>query len=399
VIGYGFWQREFGGSPSAIGRSLQLDGHAFDIVGVTPPSFFGVEVGRAFDVVVPLCAEPLSRGARTALDAPDTWFLSVFGRLKGDWSAEKATAQLASISPPIFANTLPTRYSADDAKSYLNFKLGAFAAGNGVSSLRRNYESPLWLLLATTGVVLFIACANLANLMLARATVREREVAVRLAIGASRGRIVRQMLAESLLLAGIGAACGAAIAVWLSQFLVGFLTTDSNRIFVALSARLADLRVCRRARPGDLPAVRAPAGDPRDSHAAGRRDESGEPRLHRHARAFRPAPGPRDHAGGVVAGARGRRAVVRAQPPQSDDARPGVRAGRRRHRQPRSAPHRHRLRTAAGGVRAGHRAPGRAARRAGRRPRPSSCRSAAAGGTTTSSSTARSRKSIPISTP
>ena len=141
---------------------------------------------------------------------PDTWFLSVFGRLKGDWSAEKATAQLASISAPMFANTLPTRYGADDAKSYLNFKLGAFAAGNGVSSLRRNYESPLWLLLATTGVVLFIACANLANLMLARATVREREVAVRLAIGASRGRIVRQMLAESLLLAAIGAACGAA---------------------------------------------------------------------------------------------------------------------------------------------------------------------------------------------
>ena len=117
MIGYGFWQREFGGSPSAIGRSLQLDGHAFDIVGVTPSSFFGVEVGRAFDVVVPLCAEPLSRGARTALDAPDTWFLSVFGRLKGDWSAEKATAQLASISAPMFANTLPTRYGADDARA------------------------------------------------------------------------------------------------------------------------------------------------------------------------------------------------------------------------------------------------------------------------------------------
>ena len=133
MIGYGFWQREFGGSPSAIGRSLQLDGHAFDIVGVTPPSFFGVEVGRAFDVVVPLCAEPLSRGARTALDAPDTWFLSVFGRLKGDWSAEKATAQLASISPPIFANTLPTRYGADERRA-ISILLGAFAAGNGVSS-------------------------------------------------------------------------------------------------------------------------------------------------------------------------------------------------------------------------------------------------------------------------
>jgi len=177
----------------------------------------------------------------------------------------------------MFANTLPTRYSADDAKSYLNFKLGAFAAGNGVSSLRRNYESPLWLLLATTGVVLFIACANLANLMLARATVREREVAVRLAIGASRGRIVRQMLAESLLLAGIGAACGAALAVWLSQFLVGFLTTDSNGIFVALSldwrifgfAAALALATCLLF--GLLPAIRATRTPPGAAMKSGSR--------------------------------------------------------------------------------------------------------------------------------
>jgi putative ABC transport system permease protein len=235
VIGYGFWQREFGGSPSAIGRSLRLDGHTFDIVGVTPPAFFGVEVGRAYDVAVPLCAEPLSRAARSGLDKPDVWFLSVFGRVKGDWTIEKATAHLASFSEPMFKATLPPKYGAEDAKNYLAFKLGAFEAGNGVSSLRRNYESPLWLLLTTTGLVLLIACANLANLMLARATVREREVAVRLAIGASRGRIIRQMLAESLLLAAIGATCGAALAVWLSQFLVGFLTTESNRVFVALS--------------------------------------------------------------------------------------------------------------------------------------------------------------------
>jgi putative ABC transport system permease protein len=235
VISYGFWQREYGGSPSAIGRSLLLDGHAYDIVGVTPASFFGVEVGRSFDVAVPICAEALSRGARSGLDKPDVWFLSVFGRLKDDWTVEKATGHLASLSGPMFKATLPERYSADDAKSYVNFKLGAFQAGNGVSSLRRNYESPLWLLLATTGLVLLIACANLANLMLARATAREREVAVRLAIGASRGRIVRQMLAESLLLAGIGAACGGVLARWLSRFLVAFLTTDNNRIFVALS--------------------------------------------------------------------------------------------------------------------------------------------------------------------
>jgi predicted permease len=234
VLGYGFWQREYGGDPSVIGRSITLDGHPFPIVGVTPASFFGVEVGRAFDVAVPLCAEPISRGTRTALDKRDVWFLGAMGRLKPGVSVEQARAQLASISAPIFKETLPD-YRAEDAKHYLQFKMGAYPAGTGISQLRRQYESPLWLLLATTTLVLLIACANLANLMLARATAREREIAVRLAIGASRGRIVRQLLAESLLIAAVGAAAGALLAQWLSRFLVDFLTTDNNRVFVALS--------------------------------------------------------------------------------------------------------------------------------------------------------------------
>jgi putative ABC transport system permease protein len=234
VLGYGFWQREYGGDPSAVGRSITLDGHPYDIVGVTPASFFGVEVGRAFDVAVPLCAEPFTRGARTALDKRDVWFLAAMGRLRPGATPDQARAQLAAISPPIFQATLPS-YRAQDAEQYLKFKLGVFPGGTGTSTLRRTYESPLWLLLATTGVVLLIACANIANLMLARATAREREIAVRLAIGASRGRVIRQLLAESLLIAAVGAAGGALLAQWLSRFLVGFLNTDSNQVFVALS--------------------------------------------------------------------------------------------------------------------------------------------------------------------
>jgi len=234
VLGYGFWQRDYGGDPSVIGRSITLDGHPFGIVGVTPASFFGVEVGRAFDVAVPLCAEPISRGAQTVLDRKAVWFLGAMGRLKPGVTLEQARAQLTSISAPVFQATLP-EYRAEDAKHYLDFKIGAYQAGTGISQLRRQYESPLWLLLATTGLVLLIACANLANLMLARATAREREIAVRLAIGASRGRIVRQLLAESLLIAAAGAAAGAILAQWLSQFLVDFLRTENNRIFVALS--------------------------------------------------------------------------------------------------------------------------------------------------------------------
>jgi hypothetical protein len=211
VISYGFWQREYGGSP-AIGRSIVLDGHTYDIVGITPASFFGVEVGRTFDVAVPLCAEPLSRGARTALDKPDTWFLAVFGRLKPGWTIDRASAQLASISPGIFKERLPPRSLAEDTKSYLAFKLGAFPAGTGVSNLRRNYESPLWLLLATTGLVLLIACANLANLMLARATAASGGRRDRRHAAASSGDAGRSLLIAAMACLGAAIARGSAAA-------------------------------------------------------------------------------------------------------------------------------------------------------------------------------------------
>ena len=276
VISYGFWQREYGGAPSAIGRVLLLDGHPYDIVGVTPASFFGVEVGRTFDVAVPLCAEPFSRGQQTALDKKDVWFLAAIGRLKPDWTMEKAGAQLAAMSAPIFKETLPD-YRVEDAQAYVGFKLAAFPSGTGVSTLRRTYESPLWLLLATTGLVLLIACANLANLMLARATAREREIAVRLALGASRTRIARQLLAESFLIAFVGAATGALLAQWLSTFLVGFLTTGNNPVFVDLNpdwrvfAFAATLAVVTCLIFGLLPAIRATATAPGVAMKAGSR--------------------------------------------------------------------------------------------------------------------------------
>jgi putative ABC transport system permease protein len=233
VISYGFWQQEYGGSASVLGRALTLNRYPYEIVGVTPPDFFGVEVGRTFDVAVPLCAEPYTI-LHGNLDRKDSWFLAAIGRLKPGWSLPRATAQLEAISPALFHDTLPN-YRPEDEKSYLAFRLGAFPAATGVSDVRSDFEAPLWLLLATAALVLLIACANLANLMLARASAREREVAVRLALGASRGRIVRQMAAESALIAGCGAAAGALLAQWLASVLVATIATERERIFLALA--------------------------------------------------------------------------------------------------------------------------------------------------------------------
>jgi putative ABC transport system permease protein len=236
VISSAFWRREFGGDAQAIGKKLSLDGRPFEVLGVAAPTFFGLEVGRNFDVAVPLCAEPWVNGESSHLDKRDNWWLAVIGRLKPGWTVQKATAQANAMSRDVFENTVPANYRPEDAKFYTQYKLKAQAASSGVSSLRQRYEEPLWLLLGLAGLVLLIACANLANLTLARASTREREMAVRLAIGADRGRLIRQLLAESLLLTGIGAAAGAVLAQFLSRYMVAFLTTKDNPLFVDLGA-------------------------------------------------------------------------------------------------------------------------------------------------------------------
>ena len=236
VISDSFWQREFGGGASVLGQKVTLEGHPFEIIGVTPAGFFGVEVGRNFDVALPVCAEPTVMGEReSALRNPQGWWLAAIGRLKPGWTVERASAQLAAISPGIFEATLPAEYDPTDRKNYLQFKLGALPAASGISELRKEYENPLWLLMGISGLVLLIACANLANLMVARATARQREMAVRLALGASRGRLVRQLLAESLLLAVVGALCGVGLAQALSRLLVSFLSTQNTHLFIDLT--------------------------------------------------------------------------------------------------------------------------------------------------------------------
>jgi len=235
VISYSFWQGELGADPAVTGRNVRLDGRLFPVIGVTPPGFFGVEIGHRFDVAVPLCSDPMFwEGGKGRIPSRTAWWLSLMGRLKPGWTIEQAKAQLQTVSPSIMQDTLPPSYRADLAKGYLANKLTVTPGATGVSQLRRQYEDPLWILLATTGLVLLIACANLANLLLARSSVREREIAVRQAIGASRGRLIAQLLSESMLLALFGAILGAALAALLSRGLVAFLTTEGNRMFVGL---------------------------------------------------------------------------------------------------------------------------------------------------------------------
>ena len=172
VISHAFWQREYGGEANVIGRKLTLADHPFEIVGVTPQSFFGLEVGRSFDVAVPICADAIISGKNSRLDSGTNWWLMVTGRLKPGTTVAQATAQLQAISPGLFQQTLPANYPAVSVQNYLEMKLEADGAGAGYSMLRTNYQSSLWLLLTIAGLVLLIACANLANLLLARASAR-----------------------------------------------------------------------------------------------------------------------------------------------------------------------------------------------------------------------------------
>ena len=232
VVSYRYWQHEMGARP-VVGTTIPLDGHPVEIVGVTAAGFTGVEIGRTFDVAVPICADPvLSNESR--LNAGTIWWLTVMGRLKPGSTFDQASAHLVTISPALFQSTLPAGYPADNVQHYLGFRLEAIPGAAGLSGLREDYSDPLTLLLGIAAVVLVIACVNLANLMLARASARQREFAVRLGLGASRGRVIRQLLVESLLLAAIGAACGSVLAGFLSSSLVAFLDPDQQAVFLDL---------------------------------------------------------------------------------------------------------------------------------------------------------------------
>jgi predicted permease len=235
VISDAFWHREFGGDPAVLGRTLYLDGHAFTVVGVTPPGFFGVTVGRTFDVAVPFGAEPVIRGAESSLDRRSSWWISFLARLAPGQTIEQAAARLEGIRPALREATMPQDWQPQDQKQYFTQSFTMVPAATGLSGLRLRYSQPLFVLLGIVAVVLLIACANMANLLLAQSTARQKELAIRLSLGATRWNLARQLLVESLLLSFIGAGLGVLLAAWGSRGLVQLISTSANVVSLDLA--------------------------------------------------------------------------------------------------------------------------------------------------------------------
>jgi predicted permease len=226
VLGHRFFQSRFGGDPGVVGRTLRINGHPMTIVGVAPAGFHGVEVGSAVDVFIPIAMQPqvLPHWRPVHGDWRSRW-LTVMARLRDGVSVEQARAGI---------NVLYAQLLQEDAKGltgkserfmeeFLQKRLDLVPGGRGTSGLRDQARSPLLVLMGMVGLVLIIASANVANLLLARGSSRQKELAVRLALGAGRARLIRQLLVESMVLSLAGGALGLFVSAWLGKALIAAL--------------------------------------------------------------------------------------------------------------------------------------------------------------------------------
>jgi predicted permease len=236
VLSYDFWKKEYGGRADIVGKNISLDNHPFEILGVIQPGFSGVDVGSAKDVYVPVCSERIIHGeTNNSLDQRSWWWLRVIGRPKPGVSARQAEARLKTLAPSVFEATVPPNWKPDQKGKYRQNTFETQPAANGLSYLRRQYQQALMILMAIVAAVLLIACANVANLLLARSAARQREIAIRMALGSGRARLMRQLLTESLVLSLTGAALGILFAQWGTRLLVGFLGSGGDQVFLDLA--------------------------------------------------------------------------------------------------------------------------------------------------------------------
>ena len=236
VISYSFWKRNFPDEANVIGKTVSLNRHQFEIVGVTPSWFSGLEVDHGFDVAIPIgCAPILHTNDGLTLDNRGWWWLRMVGRLSPGETLQQADLRMKAIAPEIYRDTVASDWPKQAQEEFLKNTFNLKPIASGFSDAATQYRAALFTLMVIVGLVLLIACVNIANLLLARAVARQREFSVRMAIGASRGRVIRQLMTESLFLSILGAASGLFFAVWGSRLLVHLLSTNNQPLDVNLS--------------------------------------------------------------------------------------------------------------------------------------------------------------------
>jgi predicted permease len=240
VLGYGYWTRRFGGNPSIVGQPVRVNNSLMTVIGVAPREFFGVDVGRVPDVYVPLAMKTAVTPTSDGYDDRSYHFLHIIARLKPGVTIQQANASLQVLFKPMLGADLAVMTGNISQKFRERFLAKAVVlepAYNGVPTFRENAGTPLYISMAMVGLVLLIACANVANLLVARGLGRQKEIAIRLALGASRKDVVRQLLAESLLLAMLGGLAGLLVSLWTSGLLVASMPGTSGGV-LGLNASL-----------------------------------------------------------------------------------------------------------------------------------------------------------------
>lgn len=233
VLSYDFWRHKYGFDRTVLGKTLKIEGLPFTIIGVERKGFIGMDADTAGDIIVPLTAEPLINGfadVQNHLQRRDVLWLNAAGRLKPGVTIDQARAQLNSLWPEIREAVMPLQLTAAQRAYFLSLKLMVMSVATGRSSIRVQFTKPVFVLLAVSGVVLLLACVNLASLLLSRAATRTHEFAVRVALGAKRSRLARQMLTESILLSVAGAVAGFALAEWGGHALARFILAQYYQI-------------------------------------------------------------------------------------------------------------------------------------------------------------------------